>query len=69
VRRVEPGASPPRVLMRPQGRSLAGTDWVGLKRSEASELVGVDRVPLFAGFLGLAILLAAVSGTWWREGR
>jgi hypothetical protein len=69
VRRVEPGTSPPRVLMRPEGRSLAGTDWVGLKRSGASELVGVDSVPLFAGFLGLALLLAAVSGTWWREGR
>ena len=69
VRRVEPGESPPRVLMRPGGRSLAGSDWVGLKRSGASELVGVDSVPLFAGFLGLALLLAALSGTWWREGR
>jgi hypothetical protein len=69
VRRLEPGASAPRVLMRPDGRSMAGSDWVGLRRSEASELVGVDSVPLFAGFLGLAILLAALSSTWWREGR
>ena len=26
-------------------------------------------VALFAGFLGLAILLTALSSTWWREGR
>ncbi|WP_108663494.1 hypothetical protein [Acuticoccus kandeliae] len=68
VRRVEPGDAAPRVLMRTDGRSMAGTDWVGLRRSEASELVGIDRVPLFAGFLGLALLLAGLSGTWWREG-
>ena len=48
---------------------MAGGDWLGLRRSDASELVGIDRVPLFAGFLGLAILLAAVSATWYREGR
>lgn len=69
VRRVRPGSEPPRILMRTEGRSMTGSDWVGLKRSGASELVGVDRLPLFAGFLGLALLLAAASGTWWREGR
>ena len=69
VRRVDDGASAPRILMRPEGRSTSGSDWIGLKRSEASELTGVERVPLFAGLLGLAILLAALSSTWWREGR
>ncbi len=68
VRRLEPGTTAPRVLVRAPGRTMAGSDWIGLKRSEASELVGIDRTPLFAGFLGLAILLAAISGTWWREG-
>ena len=48
---------------------MAGSDWIGLQRSSASELVGVERVPLFAGFAGLAILLAAISLTWYREGR
>lgn len=69
VRRVAAGAGPPRVLMRTEGRSTSGTDWIGLKRSQASELTGVERVPLFAGFLGLAILMLALSSTWWREGR
>ncbi|WP_420391703.1 hypothetical protein [Acuticoccus sp.] len=69
VRRVAAGDGSPRILMRAEGRSTAGADWIGLKRSEASELTGVERMPLFAGFLGLAILLLALSGTWWREGR
>jgi hypothetical protein len=37
--------------------------------TEASVLRGVSRLPLFAGFLGLAILLGAVSAMWYREGR
>lgn len=69
VRRLSPGDAAPRVLVRTPGRSMAGSDWIGLERSAASALVGVDRTPLFAGFLGLALLLAALSGTWWREGR
>lgn len=69
VRRLEPGETAPRVLVRNAGRAMSGGDWIGLKRSAASELVGINRTPLFAGFLGLALLLAALSGTWWREGR
>ncbi|MEM7692911.1 MAG: hypothetical protein AAF318_00555 [Pseudomonadota bacterium] len=69
VRLTAPGNAPPRVLLRNEGRTMAGSDWIGLKRSNASALVGVERTPLFAGFLGLAILLAALSLTWWREGR
>ena len=69
VRRVSAGETAPRVIMRAPGRAMAGSDWVGLKRSEASELVGIDSTPLFAGFLGLGLLLLVLSGTWWREGR
>jgi hypothetical protein len=29
----------------------------------------VNRIPLFAGFLGLALLLLALASTWYREGR
>jgi hypothetical protein len=34
-----------------------------------TELKGVNRIPLFAGFLGLALLLLALASTWYREGR
>jgi uncharacterized membrane protein len=29
----------------------------------------VQRVPLFAGFLGLGVLLLAFGAMWYREGR
>ncbi|MCW4113776.1 hypothetical protein NPA31_002210 [Aurantimonas sp. MSK8Z-1] len=52
------------------GRADAdGRDWIGLKTTDETVLRGVDRTPLFAGFLGLALLLLALSATWWREGR
>ncbi len=59
----------PRLLMRDEGRLMAGGDWIGLRRSEATELESIERIPLIAGFLGLAFLFAALGGTWWREGR
>jgi hypothetical protein len=34
-----------------------------------SSLKGVNTLPLFAGFAGLAALLFAFSALWWREGR
>ncbi|KAA0972045.1 hypothetical protein FPY71_02715 [Aureimonas fodinaquatilis] len=52
------------------GRSSAsGNDWIGLRSTDETALRGVNRTPLFAGFLGLAILLLALSSTWYREGR
>lgn len=69
VRRIADGTDLPRILARRDGGSRAGSDWIGLDATSASVLVGIDRVPVFAGFLGLAILLGLVSATWWREGR
>ena len=40
-----------------------------LKSSGESVLRGVQSLPLFGGFLGLALLLFAFGTTWWREGR
>ncbi|MFD2236302.1 hypothetical protein [Aureimonas populi] len=47
----------------------SGENWIGLRRSEETVLRGVERTPLFAGFLGLAVLLLGISATWYREGR
>ncbi|WP_102958825.1 hypothetical protein [Mangrovicella endophytica] len=53
-----------------RGRANAdGRDWIGLKQTDETVLRGVERTPLFAGFLGLAVLLLAISATWYREGR
>jgi hypothetical protein len=59
----------PRILPVRSGSTFAGNDWIGVRMTDASLLLGVDRLPLFAGFLGLAILLGALAATWFREGR
>jgi hypothetical protein len=73
IRRMsdEPGARAlPRIVpIRSSGGALSGSDWLGVRMTAASVLRGVDRLPLFAGFLGLAILLSILAATWYREGR
>jgi hypothetical protein len=59
----------PRIIPVRPGGVASGSDWMGIRMTEASVLRGVNRLPLFAGFLGLAILLGAVAATWYREGR
>jgi len=73
VRRIETGLTgnlqiPNLVPVRP-GAETAGRDWMGLRQTDDSVLRSVSRVPLFAGFFGLALLLMAVGSTWYREGR
>jgi hypothetical protein len=59
----------PRVVSMHPSASYSGNGWIGLKATEASVLNGVDRYPLMIGLLGLALLLGALSLTWYREGR
>jgi len=42
---------------------------LALRSSSETVLLGVRSVPLFAGFLGLGLLILALGGTWFREGR
>ncbi|PZO82192.1 MAG: hypothetical protein DI629_01665 [Mesorhizobium amorphae] len=46
-----------------------GSSRMGLKTTDDSVLQAVNRVPLFAGFLGLGLMLLALGGMWYREGR
>ncbi len=59
----------PRIVPVHSGRTVSGRDWIGVRMTEASLLTGVERLPLFSGFLGLAILLGLAAATWYREGR
>lgn len=59
----------PRIVPIRNGSIFGGSDWMGIRMTEASVLKGIDRLPLFAGFLGLALLLGALAATWYREGR
>lgn len=46
-----------------------GTTWLGLRKTDETELLGITRYPLLGGLVGLALLLAALTSMWWREGR
>ena len=59
----------PNVLPVRAGAPTVGRGWIGLERTDESVLRGVERLPLFGGFLGLAVLLLALGGLWYREGR
>lgn len=59
----------PRIVPMRGGTAFGGAGWLGLDMSDAYEVTGIDRTRLFGGFLGLALLLLALGGTWWREGR
>jgi hypothetical protein len=64
------GLSLPRIVpIRSSSGAMSGADWLGIRMTEASVLRGIDRLPLFAGLLGLAILLSVLAATWYREGR
>ncbi len=55
----------------PQRRAAQyhGAGRLGLRVSDVSQLNGVVRLPLFSGLIGLALLLGALSLSWYREGR
>ncbi|WP_274426529.1 hypothetical protein [Chelativorans sp. YIM 93263] len=71
VRRLGDNAGniPNIVPVRSNATSAAGRDWIGLQSTDDSILRSVERVPLFAGFLGLGLLLFALGAMWYREGR
>ena len=58
----------PRIVAMHSSPVYAGADYIGVKRTGASELIGVAETPLAAGFLGLAALLGALIWVWFREG-
>jgi hypothetical protein len=51
-----------------QGRAMAGPGWLGLQSAEAYTVRAVEEVPLFGLLLSLALLLAVLVATWYREG-
>jgi hypothetical protein len=63
------GLDVPRVLAVRSGDTYNGDDWIGLKMRDASVVRGIGVLPVFAGLLGLLLLLGSLAGTWAREGR
>ncbi|HWM47295.1 MAG TPA: hypothetical protein VNR11_10335 [Xanthobacteraceae bacterium] len=63
------GMTLPRVLAVRSSDTFKGDDWIGLKMRDASVVRGIGVLPVFAGLLGLLLLIGALAATWAREGR
>jgi hypothetical protein len=59
----------PRIAALREAAVFGGKDYAALKRTGASEVLGVGVTPLAIGFLGLAALLGSILSTWFYEGR
>jgi hypothetical protein len=59
----------PRILAVRSTDAYKGDDWLGLKMRDASVVRGIGVLPLFAGMLGLLLLIGSLAATWLREGR
>jgi hypothetical protein len=71
ARRVVDGSSIdlPRIVPVRASSVFHGDGWMGVKMREASVVRGVGVLPIFAGLIGLLLLLGAFAATWLREGR
>jgi hypothetical protein len=56
-------------LLGVRGDTFHGDDWLGLKIREASVVRGIGVLPVFAGMIGLLLLIGVLAATWTREGR
>jgi hypothetical protein len=71
ARRLDDGGSVtvPRIVGVRSSGTFRGEDWMGLKLRDASVLRGIGVLPVFAGLLGLLLLIGSLAATWAREGR
>ncbi|MCK1493052.1 hypothetical protein IVB14_22115 [Bradyrhizobium sp. 180] len=59
----------PRILPVRSASVFHGDNWMGVRMRDASVVKGVGVLPIFAGVIGLLLLLGAFAATWVREGR
>jgi hypothetical protein len=71
ARRVVDGSSldMPRIVPVRSSSVFHGDGWMGVRMRDASVVKGVGVLPVFAGIVGLLLLLGAFAATWLREGR
>src|SRR5665213_2670678 len=62
-------SQPPRVAAVRTSTTFKGDDWIGLKMRDASVVRGIGVLPIFAGLIGLLLLVGSLAATWAREGR
>ncbi|MEQ8658468.1 MAG: hypothetical protein RIC24_14295 [Hyphomicrobiales bacterium] len=59
----------PRVRLVGEAARTSGNGWIGVRRTDASVLVGATQQPLSLGLWALLPALAFWGAAWWREGR
>ena len=59
----------PRVVPVRTSTTYKGDDWIGVKMRDASVVRGIGVLPIFAGLIGLLLLIGSLAATWAREGR
>ncbi len=71
VRRLADGnqLNVPRIVLVRTSTSFKGEDWIGLKMRDVSVVRGIGVLPVFAGLIGLLLLVGSLAATWAREGR
>jgi hypothetical protein len=63
------GIDMPRIVPVRSSTLFSGDGWMGVRIRDASVVKGVGVLPMFAGVIGLLLLLGALAATWVREGR
>jgi hypothetical protein len=71
VRRLADGdrLTVPRVVAVRTSSTFKGDDWIGLHIRDVSVVRGIGVLPIFAGLIGLLLLVGSLAATWAREGR
>ncbi len=71
VRRLDSGSGidVPRVVPVRTASTYKGDDWIGMKMRDVSVVHGIGVLPVFAGLIGLLLLVGSLALTWAREGR
>jgi hypothetical protein len=71
VKRLDDGTGVrlPRLVAMRSSDTYRGDDWIGLKMRDATVVRGIGVLPVFAGLLGLLLLVGSLAATWMREGR
>ena len=59
----------PRIIGVRSSDTFRGDDWLGLRIREATVVRGIGVLPVFAGLIGLLLLIGSLAATWMREGR
>ena len=71
ARRLDSGSglAVPRAVAVRSSSTFKGEDWIGMKMRDVFVVRGIGVLPIFAGLIGLLLLVGSLALTWAQEGR